>query len=67
MTVLPVTIEDGKLDTPSSPNTVAGKPVLVSKIVTVTPSMSAPLVESNTRPNGSTSAEVVITRLSKSV
>ena len=48
-------IELGKLDTLSSPNTVAGVPVAALTIVTRVPLTGAPLALSNTSPNGSIS------------
>jgi len=48
-----VVMVEGKVLIPSSPRTVAGRPVVVSMMVTTAPSTAAPVRLSKTRPKGS--------------
>ena len=52
-------IVDGKRDTPSSPNTSAGRPVATSISVTRAPAIGAPSPVSKTIPNGSIKISIV--------
>src|SRR5438094_10497154 len=54
VTVLPVTMVDGKLEMPSSPNTSVGVPVSASTTVTLVPLTGTPSALLKATPNGST-------------